>query len=290
MLAQFGANVARAGREQIVSNGNCGKMDRLHLRWLLAPCGCIGQIAGMKFSFRPLIFLALSQAAYAQDAGISAEVRPQARSMIVATTLESSSPRPDDFPQSSLRPKRRDGDDVPRARWDHRPAGRIWTRAAIAALQGHGRPILDVVPRDIADWCPAYPEADTRQRAAFWAGFMSALAKHESTYRQDAVGGNGRWYGLLQILPATARGYKCASPSREGLKHGPSNLSCAVRILTVVMPRDTVMARKDKRWRGVAADWGPMRVASKRKDISAWTRQQSYCRTLGSVRPQLRPE
>ncbi|MGH1577620.1 transglycosylase SLT domain-containing protein [Planktotalea sp.] len=192
-------------------------------------------------------------------------------------------------PESVTRPKRRDGDIVPVARWDHRPAGRIWTRAAMSALLDHGKPILQTVPRDIADWCPAYPNADEKTRAAFWVGFMSALAKHESTYRQDAVGGGGRWYGLLQILPATARGYKCASPSREGLKHGPSNLSCAIRILTVVMPRDKVMASKDKRWRGVAADWGPMRIGSKRKDIAGWTRKQSYCRELSSVRPKARP-
>lgn len=192
-------------------------------------------------------------------------------------------------PTESMRSNRRDGDVVPRARWDHRPAGRIWTRAAISALKSHGKPILQTVPRDIAYWCPAYPDASLDQRAGFWAGFMSALAKHESTYCQAAVGGNGRWYGLLQILPATARGYKCAAPSREGLKHGPSNLSCAVRILTVVMPRDKVMAHKDKRWRGVAADWGPMRISSKRKDISAWQRSQNYCRKLNSVRPRARP-
>ena len=192
-------------------------------------------------------------------------------------------------PGVARRPKRRDGDVVPVARWDHRPAGRIWTRAAISALKTHGQPILQTVPRDIAEWCPAYLQADENGRAAFWAGFMSALAKHESTYRQAAIGGNGRWYALLQILPATARGYKCTSPSREGLKHGPSNLSCAVRILTVVMPRDKVMASKDKRWRGVAADWGPMRISSKRKDMSAWTRKQSYCRTLKTVRPKARP-
>lgn len=191
-------------------------------------------------------------------------------------------------PTSVIRPKRRDADAVPAARWDHRPAGRIWTRAAISALKSHGQPVLQTVPRDIADWCPAYPSADEDGRAAFWAGFMSALAKHESTYMQAAVGGGGRWYGLLQILPATARGYKCSAPSREGLKHGPSNLSCAVRILAVVMPRDKVMASKDKRWRGVAADWGPMRKSSKRKDMAAWTRKQSYCRTIGSVRPKAR--
>lgn len=192
-------------------------------------------------------------------------------------------------PDVSLRPARRDGDVVPQARWDHRPGGRIWTRAAISALKSHGKGILQTVPRDIADWCPAYPDAGEDQRAAFWAGFMSALAKPESTYRQGAVGGNGRWYGLLQILPATARGYKCTAPTRDGLKHGPSNLNCAVRILSVVMPRDKVMASKDKRWRCAAADWGPMRISSKRKDIAGWTRKQKYCRPLNSLRPRLRP-
>lgn len=198
-------------------------------------------------------------------------------------------------PQTSQRPSRRSGDTVPTARWDHRPGGRIWTRAALSALKSHGAPVLQTVPRDISTWCPAYADAGTDQRAAFWAGFLSALAKHESTYRQAAVGGGGRWYGLLQILPATARGYKCSAPDRAGLKHGPSNLSCAIRILAVVMPRDQVMAAKDSRWRGVAADWGPMRIASKRRDIASWTRKQSYCVAqshlprLSSLRPRARP-
>lgn len=218
------------------------------------------------------------------EQGAAAEITPRARPIVAQSSADSPF-----APTIAPRPQRRDGDNVPTARWDHRPAGRIWTRAAISALKAHGKPILQTVPRDIADWCPAYPKADMDQRAAFWAGFLSALAKHESTYRQAAVGGGGRWYGLLQILPATARGYKCNAPSREGLKHGPSNLSCAIRILAVVMPRDKVMASKDKRWRGVAADWGPMRIASKRKDIAGWTRKQSYCRPLNAVRPKMRP-
>ena len=233
--------------------------------------------------FSAVLFCLIPAATFATDAVTRPMMRPISSEMV--NVIEPLSRAPEE----SLRPNRRDGDVVPRARWDHRPAGRIWTRSAISALKSHGKPILQTVPRDIAEWCPAYPDASEDQRAAFWAGFMSALAKHESTYRQDAVGGNGRWYGLLQILPATARGYKCLAPSREGLKHGPSNLSCAVRILTVVMPRDKVMASKDKRWRGVAADWGPMRIGSKRKDISAWTRSQNYCRALNSVRPRARP-
>lgn len=231
-----------------------------------------------------MALIALSAcAAFAQ---VSAAPDASARELAENMSAQGSSLAPRRVP----RPQARLAMAVPRTRWDHRPAGRIWTRAAISALKSHGKPILQTVPRDIAEWCPAYPKAGEDQRAAFWAGFMSALAKHESTFRQAAVGGNGRWYGLLQILPATARGYKCAAPSREGLKHGPSNLSCAIRILAVVMPRDRVMASKDTRWRGVAADWGPMRKASKRREMAAWTRQQSYCRDVASVRPRLRPE
>lgn len=255
---------------------------------VLQCCFGEGHSSAMKHAtIRVFSALALICAPYLASADV-AVTRPVLRPIPDTMTAK---PLPASLaPEQTLRPQKRASDHVPEARWDHRPSGRIWTRAAISALKSHGRPILQTVPRDIDNWCPAYRGADEDGRAAFWAGFMSALAKHESTYRQDAVGGGGRWYGLLQILPATARGYKCKAPSREGLKHGPSNLSCAVRILTVVMPRDQVIAHKGKRWRGVAADWGPMRSASKRKDMAAWTRKQSYCRTLNSVRPKARPK
>ncbi|MEM9580525.1 MAG: transglycosylase SLT domain-containing protein [Pseudomonadota bacterium] len=175
---------------------------------------------------------------------------------------------------------------IPPARWDHRPDGRLWTRAAIKALRSHGRVILQTVPRDIGAWCPAYPDLDLNGRAAFWAGLLSALAKHESTYRQTAVGGGGRWYGLLQILPATARGYNSADPSRQGLKSGSNNVSCAVRILATTVPRDQVVSQG---MRGVAADWGPFHSRRKREDMRQWVRKQAYCIARRSLRPRARP-
>lgn len=154
------------------------------------------------------------------------------------------------------------------------------------ALRTHGNAILHVVPRDIDAWCPAYPEADLTQRAAFWTGLMSALAKHESTYRQTAVGGGGRWYGLLQILPATARSYKCSDPTVPGLKKGANNLSCAVRVMAKTVPRDQVVAAG---MRGVAADWGPFHSRKKREDMRQWVRRQDYCKPAKSIRPRARP-
>ncbi len=167
---------------------------------------------------------------------------------------------------------------IPRMRWDGKPGAKAWTRSSLNAMKGHGAPLTRMVPADIDGWCPAYRTAGPDQRGAFWVGMMSALAKHESTYRPGAVGGGGKWYGLLQILPATARGYGCKARSGAALKDGSANLSCAIRIMAKTVPRDGVIATKSGRWRGVAADWGPMRVSSKRNDMKAWVRKQSYCR------------
>jgi hypothetical protein len=178
---------------------------------------------------------------------------------------------------------------VPNTRWTHQPDHLLWNRSALSALKSHGKPLVDMVPRDIETWCPHYPDANDADRRAFWLGFMSALAKFESTYKPNAVGGGGKWYGLLQILPATARGYKCNVGTGEALKNGAANLSCAVRIMAFTVPRDGVVHAKDKRWRGVSADWGPMRSPSKRADIAGWLKRQPYCTARGSIRPRTRP-
>lgn len=178
---------------------------------------------------------------------------------------------------------------LPRTRWEHQPASPSWTRSALAAQKAHGVALQQVVPRDIEAWCPAYASADMAQRRAFWAGFLSALAKFESTYKPGAVGGGGRWFGLLQIQPSTARHYGCQARSGPVLKNGAANVSCAIRIMAVTVPRDGVIAVKDGRWKGVAADWGPLRSESKRRDMSTWLKRQTYCRPLSSVRPRQRP-
>lgn len=178
---------------------------------------------------------------------------------------------------------------IPDARWDFRGDSDSWTRAALSALRSHGSRLEDTVPRDIENWCPAYEENPPHMRRAFWVGMMSALAKHESTYRPAAVGGGNLWFGLLQIYPDTARRYGCRATTGEALKDPEDNLSCAIRIMNVTVPRDNAIAVRDSRWRGVAADWGPMTRPSKIAEMSAWTRRQDYCVSRSSIRPQSRP-
>lgn len=167
--------------------------------------------------------------------------------------------------------------ELPAMRWSEAENRALWNEAALTALDTHGRPLLEIVPSDIDTWCPNYRASDDAGRAAFWVGFMSALAKHESTYKPRAVNPNGKWFGLLQISPATARGYGCRAESGEALKVGGENLSCAIRIMAVTVPRDGVIAANDGRWRGVAADWGPLRRSSKQNDIAGWLNDQPFC-------------
>ncbi len=159
---------------------------------------------------------------------------------------------------------------MPVMRWDHRPEADVWTAATFQALDGHGAPLVSLVPSDIAAWCPAYPEASEAQRKAFWTGLFSALAKHESTWNPAAVGGGGLWFGLVQIDPRTARGHGCRVTSGAALKDGAANLSCAVRIAANQVPKRGSVSRGMR-------DWGPFHSSSKRAEMAAWVRAQEYC-------------
>lgn len=159
-------------------------------------------------------------------------------------------------------------------RWDHRPESATWTKATLKAISDNGSVLPNLTPSDIAKWCPNYEENSQQERALFWSGLASALAKHESTWNPKAVGGGGRWIGLVQISPATARLYGCEATSVSALKVGENNLQCAMKIWTRTVARDGVVADRSG---GVAADWGPFHSRKKREDMRAWTNAQSYC-------------
>ena len=131
------------------------------------------------------------------------------------------------------------------------------------------------VPADIQGWCPGYDDASMTERRAFWAGLLSATAKHESTWNPKASGAGGRYIGLMQISPATARAYSCAATSASALKDGEANLACAIKIMSKQVGRDGVVAGGGNK--GIGRDWGPFRSASKRSDIAGWTKSQDYC-------------
>lgn len=168
-----------------------------------------------------------------------------------------------------------DGGMQPAMRWDHRPEAATWTQTSMNMIAAQDAVLAAKVPADIQGWCPGYDDASMTERRAFWAGLLSATAKHESTWNPKASGGGGRYIGLMQIAPATARSYGCTATSVEALKNGEANLACAIKIMSKQVGRDGVVAGGGNK--GIGRDWGPFRSASKRSDIAGWTRSQAYC-------------
>lgn len=177
------------------------------------------------------------------------------------------------------------------AKWDGTSEGGDWSVAAMQAIDEAPQDLTDVVPADIDTWCPGYASNPRHLRAAFWVGTVSALARYESTFKEGAVGGGGAWHGLLQISPATARGYGCEAGSAEALRDGEANIECAIRIMSRTVSRDGVVAAGGG---GIAADWGPMSREALREKIRDWVSGQDYCEATGAVWaslvPPVRPE
>ncbi|MCC5993467.1 MAG: lytic transglycosylase [Rhodobacteraceae bacterium] len=163
------------------------------------------------------------------------------------------------------------------ARWDHRPEGALWTAAKYDALGKEGRSLIEAVPDDIDKFCPGYEQADMDGRKAFWTALFSGLAGYESTWRAEAAGAGGRYRGLLQIWPTSARFYGCDLSHPKGLYDGPTNLRCAARIAAQAVERDQVVAGGPGNWGGVAKDWPPLRRAATRADIASYTRALPVC-------------
>ncbi|MDQ2067577.1 transglycosylase SLT domain-containing protein [Xinfangfangia sp. CPCC 101601] len=164
--------------------------------------------------------------------------------------------------------------DVP-TRWDHRPEAQSWTAAAFVAVAEKDDILANRVPGDINTWCPGYKNATLNERRAFWVGLMSAVAKKESSHNPAASGGGGRYIGLMQISPATARGNGCDAASTAALKDGSENLECAVEVFSRDVARDGLVAGGGNR--GIGRQWGPFRKSDARATMAAWTAKQPYC-------------
>lgn len=167
--------------------------------------------------------------------------------------------------------------ETPVTQWDHRPEAREWTLSTMGAIATHARPLIETPLADIETFCPGYNTASDIDRKAFWVGLFSALAFYESTWNPRAAGAGGRYRGLLQILPQTARWRGCEIDSPADLFDGATNLSCAARIAAAAVQRDGVVAGGPGNWGGVAADWPPLRNAARRARIAEFTRSQDYC-------------
>lgn len=161
--------------------------------------------------------------------------------------------------------------DQPAMRWSEEKAG--WTEATLAALEAEGVTLLSTVPSDVMQFCPGYATQTRENRAAFWAGLVSAVAHHEGATQ------GGRLALLRLSRPQAQKESGCGS----ALDDGAGNLRCAVRIMAREVVRDGAIAggaeaAGARDWRGVARSWMPLRSQQKRAEIASWTRRQSYCK------------
>lgn len=165
-------------------------------------------------------------------------------------------------------------DPLPSMHWDGRDSSAEWTDATLAALDAEGAVLMSRVPSDVMEYCPSYASQSPENRRAFWAGFLSVLARYESAHNPKAAGGGGKYQGLMQISTATARNFGCEGSMMDA----KANMACAVKIAARQIGQDNAIARSGGGWRGVARDWMPLRNKAKRADIAAWTSKQSYCK------------
>ena len=86
----------------------------------------------------------------------------------------------------------------------------------VEALTSDAAEMLSLTPSDAAEFCPGYAEAGTDERAAFWVACFSGLVHFESGWRPEASGAGGRYRGLLQISPTTARLLSAPCPASFG--------------------------------------------------------------------------
>ncbi|MBE2277561.1 MAG: transglycosylase SLT domain-containing protein [Rhodobacteraceae bacterium] len=160
--------------------------------------------------------------------------------------------------------------------WDSHAAADGWTAEALVAVANRDDVLAAQVPADIAAWCPGYEKATLPERRAFWVAMMSAVARHESGWNPAAVGGRGRYIGLMQISPRTASHAGCDAVSAGALKDGGDNLACAVEIFAPQVARDGLVTGPGNR--GMGRDWMPFRKAGARAEMARWVSAQPFCR------------
>jgi hypothetical protein len=164
-----------------------------------------------------------------------------------------------------------------------------WTQAAevgVAATQ-----LPNLVPKDIALFCPNYESLDPARRKQFWAALLSAMARPESNFKPetkyvepeitDATGANVTSRGLLQISRESAnqKAYSCGIKQAEDL-HDPSvNLACGAKIMSYWVTRENLIAAQVKPATGAARYWSVLRAwRNHLQELTGFTKSLEFCK------------
>lgn len=163
-----------------------------------------------------------------------------------------------------------------------------WTRAAEQAVSQTALPYLE--PRDVQEFCAAYPSLAAPERQVFWAGLLSAMARPESNFKPettyvephivDAHGQNVVSRGLLQISieSANQKAYGCGVQAAKDLHVPEVNLRCGARILAHWVKSDGVIGAAAKPARGGGRYWSVLRSWSPNyMEVRSFTSKMAVC-------------
>lgn len=164
-----------------------------------------------------------------------------------------------------------------------------WTQAGERSVAATALP--DLIPNDIALFCPSYAGLNAAHRTRFWVGLISAMARPESNFKPetkylepeitDAAGKNVTSRGLLQISleSANQRAYSCGIDRAEDLHDPAVNLACAAKIMSYWVKKERSIAAQAKPAIGASRYWSTLRAWRHHlPEITGFTKALEFCR------------
>jgi len=167
--------------------------------------------------------------------------------------------------------------------WDNSPERAEWSRALIDAIRSR-KSDLDAGHPD--DFIPGYAQLSPEAQVKFWAEFVIAIAKYESTWNPRAHFKEPpplkvESVGLLQIAYEDGKEYRFDPPldrAAKSLEDPATNLRCGVTILAQLVSHDgAVVGGKGDHSRGAARFWAVLREGKSHRlaEIKALTKKNS---------------
>ena len=167
--------------------------------------------------------------------------------------------------------------------WDNSPERVAWSQALIDAIRSR-KSDLDSGNPD--DFIPGYVQLSPDGQVKFWAEFVIAIAKYESTWNPHAHFKEPpplkvTSVGLLQIAYEDDKQYHFNPPidrASKSLEDAATNLRCGVAILAQLVSHDgAVVGGKGDHSRGAARFWAVLRDGKSHKlaAIRALTKKNS---------------
>lgn len=220
--------------------------------------------------------------------------KPTATPKPAPTARPQQTPLPTATPQVTPTPKPTPKPDLAtqvHAFWDKRTSyAKKWTQYTLNALDKYGKELLATTPRDVMDFCPAFPSLNLNGRKSFWVKLISAIAAAESSFNPlvqfkesfvDRSGKNVVSRGLLQISLESSNAYGCGIENEDQLHSPRRNLECGVRILNHWVPKDGVISGRSSNSKhlGGARYWAVLRLnTAKLERIQKLVSNTSLCK------------